>query len=89
MAGLEVVVGAILELDPHEVMVLRRSKADLKDKGRSVVGWMSVPSQYLWSYIYNGLMDSSKLGVLLDKLEQVVVSKSQACSTRLGGRRCA
>ena len=39
VVGLEVVVGAVLELDPQEVTVLRRgSAADLKGDGRSVVG---------------------------------------------------
>jgi len=39
VVGLEVVVGAVLELDPQEVTVLRRgSAADLKSDGRSVVG---------------------------------------------------
>jgi hypothetical protein len=38
VVGLEVVVGAVLELDPQEVTVLRRgSAADLKGGGRSVV----------------------------------------------------
>jgi hypothetical protein len=72
VVGLEVVVGAVLELDPQEVTVLRRgSAADLKGGGRSVVAWMSVTSQYPWSYIYiRGLTDGSKFGILLDKLEQ-------------------
>ena len=39
VVGLEVVVRAVLELDPHEVTVLRRgSAADLKGEGRSKVG---------------------------------------------------
>jgi len=38
--GLEVVVGAVLELDPQEVTVLRgRSTTELEGKGRSIVGW--------------------------------------------------
>jgi hypothetical protein len=53
MVGLELVIGAVLELDPQEVMVLRRGSAvDLKGGGKSVVAWMSVTSQYPWSYIY-------------------------------------
>lgn len=39
VVGLEVVVGAVLELDPQEVTVLRRrSTAELKGEGRGEVG---------------------------------------------------
>lgn len=48
VVGLEVVVRAVLELDPHEVTVLRRgSAAELKGECRSEVGCINVASQCL------------------------------------------
>lgn len=39
VVGLEVVVGAVLELEPQEVTVLRgRSAAELEGKSRGIVG---------------------------------------------------
>ena len=39
VVGLEVVVGAVFELDPQEVTVLRRGSAEqLESEGRDIVG---------------------------------------------------